>query len=372
MTLDIKPNNISRLAKVAIPIWWFVFAVISLSILLTSNATRGEEFRSSQIVWHSSWAIWSGLTFPAIRLARAYPLDDKNLGINLVRQFFIGFLVVFVHMIIEHLLSYPLRAILNAPPPNLYTLSNIFRHKVHINLIIYWSIVGTTNAFDYYWKYRKMEITSSQLETKLAKSELQSLKMQLQPHFLFNTHNSIISLMHTNRSQEAIEMLTQLSGLLRLSLQNSNEQTLPFSEELKALDLYIGIQKVRFGERINFEKRIQPETLKAEFPYLCLQPIVENSIKHGIEKSPTSGEIRIDSSIIEETLIVTILDNGTGLEENVHTIDSFGIGIRNTETRLQHLYGNDQNLTVQPGPHKGTLVSIKIPFHKTQENSPEV
>jgi LytS/YehU family sensor histidine kinase len=155
----------------------------------------------------------------------------------------------------------------------------------HYNLLIYWVILAVTQAFDFYRKYRARERQATQLEQHLTEAKLQALQMQLNPHFLFNTLNSIAALMHQN-VDAAERMITRLSDLLRAALESSNSQEVDLRHELAMLSTYLEIERVRFGDRLQVNLEIAPEALDAQVPNLVLQPLVENAIRHGIEPAP--------------------------------------------------------------------------------------
>ena len=251
------------------------------------------------------------------------------------------------------------------PLNNKIIVGSLFGYKFHINLLIYWATVGITYAHDYYVKFRKSEVVSSQLEAKLAQSELQALKMQLHPHFLFNTHHSIISLMLKQKNDEAIKMLTQLSDLLRITLEKTKQQLSSLKEELDTLDLYLGIQKVRFKDRLDIEISAESDVFDAEVPYLLLQPLVENALKHGIESKTTGGRIEIAAKKSGMYLELSVRDNGPGLGYGNGNRAGNGIGLKTTRSRLNQLYGDQQSMWIDSSGEGGTSVNIKIPFKAT-------
>jgi sensor histidine kinase YesM len=222
-------------------------------------------------------------------------------------------------------------------------------------------IVGATVARDYYVKLRESELLASELGTKLAEAQLQALKMQLQPHFLFNTHHSIIALMLRNETTPAIKMLTRLSDLLRITLQRNHQQLTSLKEELDALDLYLGIQKERYRERLQVVLDIEPALLGAEVPSLLLQPLVENAIKHGIDALPGVGVLAVKAWRAEKSLRLSVCDNGPGLRERSDLPNS-GFGLSNTRSRLQRLYGSEHSFEIISRDGSGAEVNISIPF----------
>jgi two-component system LytT family sensor kinase len=228
-------------------------------------------------------------------------------------------------------------------------------------LTLYWLIVLTAYSIDYYHKYQASLVKGSRLQTQLVQAQLQALKMQLHPHFLFNTLHSISALIHED-PDAADRMIARLSDLLRLSLESGAAQQVPLYQELRFLDLYLAIEKTRFEERLDVRFEIEPETREAMVPNMILQPIVENSIRHGIAPRMGRGQIRIFAAREGDWLVLKITDNGKGLSSSGISISQKGIGLGATIGRLERLYGNDQNFLLQNRGEGGVEAVMKIPF----------
>jgi len=214
-------------------------------------------------------------------------------------------------------------------------ISLLLWQNVAWNLWMYWVIVGIFYGLDYYFNARDAEIRAAQLEGQLAKAELEVLKGQLQPHFLFNTLNLVSSLIHTDAAT-ADDMIGDLGSLLRTSLESHAAQEVSLAEEMKAVELYLNIQRLRFLDSLTIETKIDPKTLNARVPHLILQPLIENAFRHGISKRVGIGVLRIESDQKDGILQVRISDNGPGGNGNA---SDEGIGLSNTRARLQRLYG---------------------------------
>jgi LytS/YehU family sensor histidine kinase len=238
------------------------------------------------------------------------------------------------------------------------------------DIFIYWSIVFVVQAWMYYQRYRDRELRTSVLESQLAKAQLQALKVQLHPHFLFNTLNSISELMHED-VRGAERMITRLSDLLRITLENLGTQEITLREEMDFVRGYLEIEQTRFHDRLQVSYDVAPETLDVRVPNLLLQPIVENAVRHGISKSSKSGLIQIKSERQGDRVILTVRDNGPGLKSNGHSQSSnFGIGLSTTRTRLQFLYGGDHSLALNNLAAGGLEVRMNVPMQ--WEVKPEV
>jgi two-component system, LytTR family, sensor kinase len=223
---------------------------------------------------------------------------------------------------------------------------------------VYLPIAVVAFAIAYYRRFRERELRASEMEAQLAKAHLQELKSQLQPHFLFNTLHSISALMHID-VQAADKMMTRLSDLLRLSLENTGVQVTTLKRELEFLNTYLAIEKIRFGERLKIVMDIPSNMLDAEAPHLLLQPLVENAIRHGVAKAASQGEVSITASHEGRHLCLKVKDNGPGLSEQP---SPGGLGLEATRKRLRTLYGDDQSMEIRSMPEKGAEVFVRIPF----------
>ena len=231
----------------------------------------------------------------------------------------------------------------------------------HVNVATYWGIIGLQYAIGYYQMYRERELRASQLEAKLAQSQLQILKMQLHPHFLFNTLNTISELVHKD-PDVAEQMVTNLSDLLRLSLESAGKQEVPLQQELDFLEKYLEIEQTRFQDRLRVRMQIDPQSLDASVPNMILQPLVENAIRHGIAPLACGGEIEIEAVRENGSLRLRVSDDGRGLPSgNVNAIKE-GVGLSNTRARLNHLYGAAHELELQSAPDRGLTLSMTIPY----------
>ena len=239
--------------------------------------------------------------------------------------------------------------------------------NVHFGVAIYWGVIGVQQAIKYYRKYRERELRTSQLEARLATSRLQVLKMQLHPHFLFNTLNAISELIYRD-PESAERMISDLSDLLRMSFENLEVQEIPLKQELEFLEKYLEIEQMRFRDRLKVQMRISPETLDASVPNMILQPLVENAIKHGIGPRSEGGQINIIALRQNGHLQLMVSDNGLGVPFGDLENLTEGVGISNTRRRLRHLYGDGHTFKLKNAENSGLVVGLTIPF-KESENS---
>ncbi len=217
----------------------------------------------------------------------------------------------------------------------------------------YLAVVGIAHASYFYRRAQERD----RLEASLAKARLETLKMQLQPHFLFNSLNAIVTLVHLN-PDAAEEMIGALSNLLRLTLESSSEQELPLRRELEFVERYLAIEHVRFGDRLRFTLEVEDETRNALTPTFLLQPLVENAVRHGLEPRAGDGALTIRARREGQMLHLAVIDNGVGLAGGQPSRE--GIGLSNTRARLRELYGDDASLELRDS--NGLTVEIRLPF----------
>jgi two-component system, LytTR family, sensor kinase len=236
-------------------------------------------------------------------------------------------------------------------------------YLLHRGLIVYWGVVFVGQGIDYFRRFNNEKLHVAQLSSQLSEAQLSALKMQIHPHFLFNTLNSIVGLIQEDKDAAEL-MTTKLSEFLRMTLQNSGELMATLRQEFYFLKTYLDIEKVRFQERLSIEFIYDEKILSARIPHLILQPLVENSIKHGISSKKTGGKIKISAHRIEHELILQVEDNGnrSGRKSDYFAPKKNGVGLKNTEARLRQIYGDDFSFEFDGKGENTTLVRIKIPF----------
>ena len=356
--------TIERLIRKPVARWalgfcfWTFLGLSFASQFYISSAKAGLEVSWKQAVNFAlgDWYVFALLSVPVIRLAHRFRFE-----IGLWKR------SLWVHALGSVLFSLAymvLRAGVGQWQSRA-AFSEVFRPLLvktwHFNLLIYWVIVAVSNAFDYYRKYRERELRASELEKGLAQAKLQALQMQLNPHFLFNTLHSISSLMHKD-IEAADRMITRLSDLLRAALDSAGTQEVTLQQELKMLELYLSIEKIRFGSRLTVKMDIAPETLAAQVPSLILQPLVENAIRHGIEPRSRPGCIELQAHRHDGTLALVVSDDGAGLGERKQIKE--GVGLSNTRARLRELYGTAHQFELRRGTQGGVRVELSIPFRE--------
>ena len=228
----------------------------------------------------------------------------------------------------------------------------------HSLLPTYWLILAAFLAFQYYAKYRDREVRASQLEARLSEARLEALKMQLRPHFLFNTLNSISSLIYSDRDA-ADAMLARLADFLRLTIDSGDEQLVPLRRELDFVRRYLDIEQIRLESRLRVQYDVAAEASDAQVPTLILQPLVENAIRHGVAPREEGGTIVIAASTENARVRLTVSDDGPGFANGAP--ERLRVGLRNTQARLEQLYGANYDLRFAERAGGGVMVEITIP-----------
>ena len=230
------------------------------------------------------------------------------------------------------------------------------------NYGIYGLLLLLNQVSRYYRRFREGELRASRLQTRLTLAQLEALKMQLQPHFLFNTLHSISALLHRD-PDAADRMIARLGDFLRLTLENSGAQEVSLQKELEFLTCYLEIERVRFQDRLTTSLDVEPSALDTPVPNLILQPIVENALRHGIAQTRGPGRVEISAKRENGSLRIRVRDNGPGLKAITRPDDGLkvGVGLSNTRARLEQLYGAAHRFEMENAPEGGLLVTLEIP-----------
>jgi two-component system, LytTR family, sensor kinase len=354
-------------AKLDIDRWWItgllIIAFYTFLTILFIPQVYFYNTRSSQpLPW---WFViarlaigsygWAMLTPLIFWFGRHFPIERQYILRRLLLHFCLSVSFAAVQTVIYH---YGLILVQGGGSLRVLANPGYFLNFVTNGIIFYSAILGVHQANQYQRKYHDREF-------RLQQAQLQVLKMQLNPHFLFNALNAISELVYENQ-EKADRTINQLSDLLRISLESGSAQEVALKQELEFLEKYLEIQKTLMEERLNVNVDIDPDALDACVPNMILQPLVENCIRHGIAPRAEGGRIDIVAQREDGMLHVRVIDNGRGLplESEEELSRNGGIGLANTQARLNHLYGSGYRFELRTAPGKGLVVSMKIPFRK--------
>lgn len=358
-----------RILWTSIAIGWLLIAVsFTLNYFLFAQHyveifSPRPTFRQ-MLVWEIPyWVLWAALAPVVFTLTRRFPLELKTAIPNSLVHLAAALALSVLHRIVYLPVCWLLYVDAYRKKPSLLDLyaSDLF-FNLQTGLMCYGTILLVSNVIDYYERYQAGELQTSQLNAQLAEAQLQALRMQLQPHFLFNTLNSISALQLTN-VEAANQMTARLGDFLRMTLDNVGTPLVTLREEMEFLRSYLAIERIRFQDRLQVTMDIAPETLDLKVPNLLLQPLIENAIKYAVVKSTGQGVIVLRAKLKSGELQIEVEDNGIGLQlpHNSNRATRGGVGLANTKARLEQLYGHAHRFELQNATSGGVLVTIAIP-----------
>ena len=348
--------------------WWLVTAFwlfIALASALEMALLQAADLRQALIAALVRLAPWILLTPLIVWTASAYTLERTTWKLSLPVHLAVCVLSFGVVGVFAWL-SPPSPALGRQDPSELRRLDReprttayVILRRITYQMPIFWGLVGVAHALRFYERTKARERREAELEARLVQARLQALRMQLNPHFLFNTLNSIASLVHSQPQAE--EMIEALSDLLRLTLKASDRQEVTLREELHFLDRYLLIEQIRFGDRLRVEKEVDVAALDVLLPILILQPLVENAVRYGIETQIAPGLIRISAEHDRDSLVLCVTDDGPGPVKTNGPVKE-GIGLSNSRARLKELYGEQASLELRSGSTGGFSARVQVPW----------
>jgi hypothetical protein len=355
----------SRTRWILIPAIWLAFGLVNATQVMVGMRAEGMQHPWHRVLlqYTLAWTVWALATPFVFWLGRRVPVTRTTPISGWLVHLAACFGISTVHCAWYAGLQLLLRP---WGPKYTYSFPLIFRgvflSTFHLQLIAYATILAICHVIDSRRKLRIREMEAAQLSAQLAKAQLDALRHQLEPHFLFNTLNTIAGLVREGRDSDAVTMIAGLSDLLRLVLDDSNRQEISFGEELEFLENYLEIQKMRFADRLQIMMDVPRELYPAQVPSLMLQPIVENAIQHGICKRVNGGAIRIVARNQQGMLTVSVHNDGPGMNGGSET--KGGIGLSNVRNRLQSLYGGSGALHISDHLLGGVEVVLSVPYRQ--------
>ncbi len=341
----------------------FFAALSQASSWLTSHHFEMNFFSHVKFFTLRVWLPWIVLTPIVLYLAMLFPIKPNNwLKALLLHAFFLLLLSLSSGLLIS--LHYHFFADM-APGMETYQPWQHIGHFLFgdnlflFNTIIYTILVTNINIKNFSQIAKQKELIASQLNHQLIESQLQTLKMQINPHFLFNTLNVISVLVMKSEKEQATEMINRLSSFFRNTLDDKTQQWIPLQKELHHVEQYLGIEQVRFGDKISIKKNYDDEAMLTLVPAMLLQPIIENAMQHGLEEKEGQGELTISCTIENEWLIINITDDGAGCDFEGRYFKE-GVGLTNVKSRLQQLYGTQYEFSINNNDLGGVTVLMKL------------
>jgi two-component system LytT family sensor kinase len=348
-----RPGQVA-LAALAWTILGCVFALPDLS--------AGTGWRHALLFSLTLWWSW-GIVTPLILWAdRQIPVSSKQLARRVLAHLLPSLLVTSVYVYLLGAVRAAFGIVEWNGVPGIRPLADALRGMFLWNWLVYWLILGAWQAYRYYDHYIAAELRLERLEKTFSEARLNALRMQLDPHFLFNALNTISSQVERD-PKLARRMIEHLGDLLRLSLESKDRQEVPLAEEMAFLEHYLAIQKIRFGDHLRIETQIAPEVKYASVPCFFVQPLVENAIRHGISRRASGGTVIVSAHRDGNRLDIRVLDDGVGLPTGWTLENSGGVGLSVTRQRVAGLYPDGETcFAVNRRASGGTEVEISLPL----------
>ena len=343
---------------------WTLIGLLFVAWFIIHPSTQTVSW--SQILSEMGrWYLWALLAPAAYWLTLRFRLDRRHLLRRLPIHIACGLVITLVYALLDMVKREVLTAVFKAAAGGPLVLSfssqwvEMLFWGVEYNLLTYICIVSVIHAYLYYEQSRNRAVKTSKLEAQLHLARLDMLKMQLHPHFLFNTLNAISALMHRD-VDSADRMITLLSDLLRQSLDKDDRHQVSLKAELDFLESYLEIEQIRFRDRLRVEIDIEKDCFGIQVPRLILQPLVENAIRHGIAMRSSAGLVAIRARRKGNRLLLSVADDGPGLVGDAPKRE--GVGLANTRARLVQLYPDEHRIELRRADVGGLEVRLEIPF----------
>lgn len=351
---------------------WSLYGVFNMIVVHTRSALYGKAMSwSESALYEISYVwIWAAVTPVVLLLSRRFPLGRGHSRRNVFVHGVGAFAAAVLTKSLWDFTALPYVAP-SLVPVDMESFQKSVMRALDFGVLHYVLIIVAHHAVEYYRKYEDGRLRASQLEAKLANAQLNALKMQLHPHFLFNTLHSISELVHSEPAR-AETMIVRLSDFLRLTLDHVGIPEVPVAEEVEFLRRYLEIEQMRFEDRLTVEWDLDPSVQLVRVPNLILQPIVENALKHGISRNSAHGLLRISCKQEDGKLAMRVYNNGpTPKREPVSLSEPVreGVGLNNTRGRLQRLYGGDHHIDFRRASEGGFEVTIRIPMRPVPQQA---
>ena len=372
-----SPRSRPRAAEIAVVLgFWTLLG--ALTLVRRSLDPRGPEGLATPELWMTliEYGFWVLLTPLVFWLARRFPLQRHSLTQRIVLHLAIALVVAVLFEVVRLMILRPMiiqyAMDMRGPigmhggrfgrgPGHLDPVSALKHLQFLDELIVYLAVLSAGFARDYFRQLRERQQEAARLTAQLAEARLHALRMQLNPHFLFNTLHAVSALVERDPAGVR-RMIAKLSTLLRHTLDTASAQEVPLRDELQFLRDYLDIQQVRFQGRLQVVEDVPPDLLDALVPNLILQPLVENAVEHGVSGLEDGGRIVIGARTDRNDLILSVLDNGPGIDPE-QPLRKNGVGLRNTRERLDGMYGDAGRLVLEPAEGGGLLAVITLPYH---------
>ncbi|WP_396218796.1 sensor histidine kinase [Gemmatimonas sp.] len=371
VTIADEGVRLRRVTRLQFAVVWVIPAVLAaLQIVLIGDASGAHYSLETALYWQgASWMMWGLWSQVVLTLVDRLKLDSARLlpwiAIHVAVSAVICAVNVFAIAWLDHIFG-------SIGQVTSYALAVrvVLVNHLDFQVVLYWAVVGAAYMVEFVRRYRERDRAAAALEQKLAMTQLEALRMQLNPHFLFNALNSVAELMEVN-VKEAQGTLTRVADLLRLSLRSAGSSLIPVWQEIELVELYLQIARVRYGQGLDADITVDPSAVDVMLPSFLLQPLVENALKHGLAPGHPDQSVEVHVKRNGGALEIIVEDNGRGLDGLLTTsgrflattpsVDGLGIGLTNTRMRLTMLYGDRYAFRMSNQPSGGCRVEIRLP-----------
>ena len=343
--------------------WTLVTIVYSTQVALIPRPPGERGMLMQQLTWQGLYYMaWAPVTLLVWRLSNHWEIERIGWRRFVARHTGLVTVIGLAHAAIVFTVA---RLVSPVPmPPNesvLYLAWSYIRLRIHLQLLTYAAIVGVGQAITFYDRYRERQVAAARLEAQLAEARLDTLRAQLQPHFLFNSLHSIASLARAGDNAGVVRLISGFSDLLRHLLDTETTHH-GLRDELALVDRYLDIQRVRFGDRLRVTIDATPEAHAARTPLLIVQPLVENSLRHGLAPRIEAGHVEVRAHREGDSLVIEVADDGVGLPQGWSLETTSGTGLKNLGSRLAGEFGPSQSLKVESRDGGGVRTIVRIPY----------
>ena len=361
---------LSRAEILAIVVFWTFIALLTIANFHLDRYSYqpypGGRGPQVALAFVESY-LWAALTPPIFWLSSRFALDARPWLRRMLLLLVVGLLVALtvdhvttflrLHAMVTHHQPHPV-------PDHGPRLGGIELWFLN-DLIVYLAVLAAGFAREYFIRYRgrveetvRLQAQADRLHAQLAQARLDALRTQLDPHFLFNTLNAVSALVERD-PRGVRRMISLLGELLRHTLEGAREQEVPLAQEMRVVERYLEIMQIRFEGRLELAVHTSPAVAEALVPSLVLQPLVENALRHGIDRTTGTGRVQITAAEQDGRVVLRVRDHGPGLSPAA----TEGVGVRNTRARLEQLYGDAQSFTLRPAEGGGTVAEVTLPYH---------
>lgn len=371
VTIADEGVRLRRITRLLFAVVWVIPAILAaLQLTLVGDASGTHYSVATALFWQgASWMMWGLWSQVVLTLVERVKLDTARILPWIAMHVAVSAVICTINVFAIAWLDHVFGAI-GQVTSYAYAVRVVLVNHLDFQVVLYWAVVGAAYMVEFVRRYRERDRAATALEQKLASTQLEALRMQLNPHFLFNALNSVAELMEMD-VREAQRTLTRVADLLRLSLRSAGSSLIPVWQEIELVELYLQIARVRYGQGLDADITVDPSAVDDMLPSFLLQPLVENALKHGLAPGHPDQSIEVHVKRNGGVLEIIVEDNGRGLDGLLTTsgrflaatpsVDGLGIGLTNTRMRLTMLYGDRYAFRMSNQSSGGCRVEIRIP-----------